>query len=633
MDAVSHGFSSALPKIHCHALSESSYNPVPSEAHQPKPASSRRFQVKPFSRSSASEENARETQQKAKKQAHSVKDLSKKNDDYDGSSTPDRYLDGMDRLDIASLLQQEDTGLSEGQLIHAHLINHGLEQHTFLANVLMSMYRRVGSLEDSTLVFNKMLHPSVVSWNAMITLLSENGLTDEAFRLYLEMQHQGVEPNQVTLICALSTCTNLSDGKVIHAYIRHHIDEPPVKLLNALINMYGKCGAAEDAREVFDNMQMRNVVSWNTIIASYSGTGNGREPIGKEPIDLFWQMQQQGFQPDEVTLITVICACANSVAIGDGISIHAYIIENGFESNVVVGNALINMYGKCRALEDAYIVFARLPQHTVVSWNAFITACSEQGQANEAFLAYQQMLQQGVGPNEITFLSMIGACALPEALAVGKTIHKEILNTNLKSKVFIGNALISMYGKCGALKDAHLVFDNMSQQNIISWSALIAAYSENGQGKEALQLFQKMKQANVEPNEVTFLNLLSACCHAGMVKEGTYFLVSMVDEYSITPTLKHYNCMVDLLGRVGQLEKAEDMINQMPLHPDSQIWMTLLGACRIHKDATRAHRAAKHLFDLIPQNMPAYVQLSNIYATDGRWDDVDKVTEAMAQSV
>lgn len=550
-------------------------------------------------------------------------------------SVPDRDPHSLNTKEftrhLKCLLQQDDIDLKQVFLIQAQVIDRGLEQDNFLSNILMSMYRRVGSMEEAALIFNKMLHPSVVSWTAMISLLSENKLIDQAFQLYLEMRKQGFDPNQITLITTLSICTKLAEGKAIHAYICDHIDQPCTKLLNALICMYGKCGDVAAARAVFDNMQVRDVVSWNSILAAYSENIDGKRSKGKEPIELFWQMQQESLQPDVVTLIAVLGSCANATVIPDGISIHAYIIEHGFESSISVGNALVNMYGKCRALDDAFIVFARrLPKANQVSWNALITACSEQAQASKAFQVFQDMVDQGVTPNNITFLSMLGACAQPEALAVGKAIHKEISRSKFKSLVYISNALINMYGKCGDLEDAQLVFDSMSKQNLVSWSTLIAAYCENGKGEEALELSGKMQHANVQPNEIVFLNLLTACCHAELLKEGTFFFTTMVSQYHIRPTLKHYNCMVDLLGRVGQLAQAEDLIDQMPCAPDSQIWMALLGACRVRKDAKQANRIAKHVLHLMQQNVPTYVQLPYV---DGRWDDVDKVRESTAQSV
>lgn len=377
---------------------------------------------------------------------------------------------------------------------------------------------------------------------------------------------------------------------------------------------------------MFDNLQNRDIISWNALIAAHSNHGSGREAL-----KLFGEIRIQGLEPDRITFINALSACTNPGHLIEGKALHTWIVDAGFQSDVVVGNTLVNMYGSCGALDDALSIFEKMQRRDVISWSVMIGVCSQNDHAKDALRLFQGMRQQGVKPNRITFLNALSACAVPEALGDGKAIHASICDNRLESDDAVASALINMYGKCGDLVEARTVFEKMHQRDVISWSTMITSYSHHGYGKEALEHFLQMRQEGLKPNDIIFVSLLSACSHSGLLDEGQFFFASMTNDYGISPMLEHYNCMIDLLGRAGRLDEAEDMIHEMPCKPDAQVWTTLLGACRVHGDVERAERAAKHLFGFDPHNAGAYVVLSNMYAECNRLDSVDKIKKTMVK--
>lgn len=641
-------------------------------------------------------------------------------------------LGNLDRLNlqgIASFLKRL-IPFSEGKRIHEHVVKTGLDREPYVGNLLICMYRRCGALEDARSVFNSMPNPNVVSWTAIIAAYSERQLHNEAFLLFRQMQEQDVDPNQVTFIIILGVCAgsrSLGEGKAIHIRIIEYGLGSHLAVATALVSMYGKCGALEEAKVVFDKMHGRNVISWTAIIAAFAEYGNG-----KKALELFAHMQQEGVNPNSVTFVTILDVCGNIETLEQGKALHARIVDAGFESDLIVGTALLHMYGKykdvenarlvfermnyhdviswnaiimvysehadgkeafqlfelmrqecveanestfvsvlnvcnhpthivmgstihafivkagfqsdavvgtalvqmygmCEALEKAHLAFTKICQHDVDSWNAIIIVYSRHGHFEKAFKHFQQMQQEKVEPNEETFTHMLEACVSPASLAIGRVIHRSIVDYGFQSDV-TGTALLGMYSKCGALKDAHFVFDHLQHADAVAWTAMIAAYSQHGQGHEALTMFKVMQQKGVQPDIVTFVCLLSACSHAGLVEEGRYIFYLMIEDYFILPRLEHYCSLIDLLGRAGKLDEAEETISTMPFQPDTAVWLALLGACNLHGDVKRGKRIADQLFALEPQNAAAHTLLSNMYAREGRWEQLEEVTDALAET-
>jgi pentatricopeptide repeat protein len=488
----------------------------------------------------------------------------------------------------------------------------------------------------------------------MIAAYSKQGYDQEALALFRQMQEAGFPPNHFTFASILPACTNLVDLKKLHYEITRSGFQSNVYVGNALVDRYAKCGSTEDARGLFDKMTQRNVVSWTSMISGYTGNGQYWEAL-----KLFRQMQLTCVKPNTKTLTSLLPACANLAALERGMEVHGEIIRSGFHSDVFVMNALVDMYAKCGSMEDAHDAFdkmyewnavswttmvagyaqngrveeahkffQKMPEKDVLSWTALIGGYAQNGHGQKALRYFREMQLAGVKPNSKTFACVLPACASLVALEQGKEIHEEIIKRGLVSDVFVGSAIIDMYAKCGNIEGACNVFDRMTVRDVVSWTVMIVGCARHGLGKEALKIFERMQHSGSKPDHVTFLGVLSACCHAGLVDEGQQYFDSM-SRYCITPKMDHYSCIVDLLGRAGLLNEAEAFIHKMPIKPDSFVWGCLLAACRVHTNIEIAKSVAEHLFELNPKNDTTYVLLSNIYAAVGRWDASEKVRKLM----
>jgi pentatricopeptide repeat protein len=518
------------------------------------------------------------------------------------------------------------SALRRGKEIHERIIKSGFSSHVFVGNALISMYSKCKRIEDARKVFNKMSEQNVVSWNAMIVGYAQNDRGEEALELFRAMQSTGTAPDSATMACVIPACARLAalqQGKEIHAYAIRRGFGSDTLVGNSLIDMYAKCGSLTEALLVFEKFSQQSVVSWTAAIRAYASNGNYVKAL-----ELFYKMNLQGLNPDVVTLTSILSVCAQSGALQHGKHIHDYITRYGFDSVISVENALIDMYVKCGNMEDALCVFCRMSQRDAITWNTIIAGYSQNAQPDEALQYFRQM-QLTLKPNPLTISCVLPACTSLAALQQGKEIHGYTIRNDLLSDVVVGNALTDMYAKCGSIKYARKLFDNLSQKDVVSWTIMIAGYSMNGQGKDALLLFDQMQKAGVMPNHITFIAILYACSHAGLVEEGWKFFNLMSLDWHIIPKLEHYACMVDLLCHAGCLDEAYNFIKGMPLEPDASIWGTLLEACKTHCNIEVGELVADRVFELEPENARYHVTLSNIYAEAGRWKSLAKVRNKM----
>eukprot|EP01018_Ginkgo_biloba_P033757 Gb_25328 [translate_table: standard] len=517
--------------------------------------------------------------------------------------------------------------LQEGKEIHSQVVRTGLECDVFIETTLMTMYTKCGSMDSARQVFDRMSKRDVVSWSAMIAGYAQNGRASEAVTLFRQMQLADMKPNSVTVVSVLQACAHLGalpEGKSIHGCIMRNGYDSDVVIGNSLVTMYAKCGSVDTARLLFGKMSERHVDSWNAMIAGYAQNGHANEALA-----LYNQMQLTGMTPNSLTMASALQACTHLGDLQQGKQIHDYMIQSGLELNVFVGNSLVAMYARCGRIRIARQLFDKLSERDAVSWNGMIVGYVQNGQANEALALFTQMPLTELKPNSVTMLGLLPACAHLTALRQGKSIHSYVIRNEFESDVFVETALIDMYAKCGSIEIARQLFNKMPKRNVVSWNAMISGYGMHGHGEDALALYFQMQKTGVKPNDVTFVCVLSACSHAGLVDEGWQHFNGMSQDYSITPTDEHYACMVDLLGRAGLMDEALQFIEMMPCEPSASVWGALLGACRIHGSIELGERAAEHLFDLDPEHVGYYVLLSNIYAAAGRWDDVRKVRTMM----
>ncbi|KAL7098846.1 hypothetical protein ACP275_09G044500 [Erythranthe tilingii] len=341
---------------------------------------------------------------------------------------------------------------------------------------------------------------------------------------------------------------------------------------------------------------------------------------------------------------------------------HALVEKLGFQLNLVLQNAILHLYASCGNIRDAYLVFDNMPQRDIVTWNTMITQLVKSGDINSAYEMFLQMPERnvrswtaiisgfvqcgkpkeaielfskmeevGLRPNEVTVVAVLAACADIGTLDLGIRIHEYSDKSGFKKNIHISNTLIDMYIKCGCLDAAHRVFDGMKERTIFSWSAMIQGLAIHGKANEALELFFEMIQTGMKPNGVTFIGLLNACSHMGLINEGREFFSSMTRDYRIVPSIEHYGCMVDLLSRAGLLEEARDFIEEMPIKPNAAVWGALLGGCKVHKNIEMAELAMRHLHELDPLNDGYYVVLANIYSEAKKWEDAARVRKLMRE--
>ncbi|KAJ7551518.1 hypothetical protein O6H91_06G018500 [Diphasiastrum complanatum] len=548
--------------------------------------------------------------------------------------------------------------LAEGKRVHALVVESGLDSDIFLGKTLIDLYAKCGSVTDARKVFNTMPEHNVFSWTAIISAYGDHGQGEEAINLFREMQWTGIVPDRVAFVVVVKACAlvaALEQGKQLHSDIIKSGFESDVVIANILVDMYAKCGCIEHAQQMFDKMTQRDVVSWNSMIAGYVKSGciehahqvfeemsernvvswnsiiagyahNGR---AKEALALYEQMKQEGVQPNHVTYVILLKACASIAALEQGKQLHVQIIRSGFESDEMVSSALVDMYAKCGSMAHAHQVFDSMHERSVVSWTAMIAGYSQNGLGKDALALYEQMKQEGVQVNNVTYAILLKVCASIAALELGKQLRSQIKKGGFESEVIVDSALVDMYAKCGCIEQARQVFNKMSERDVVSWTAMIAGYAQQGLGKEALTLLEHMQRQGMKPDEATYVSVLSACSRSGLVDQGRHLFDSMCKGDSITPTMEHYACIVDLLGRAGCLADAEDFINNMPIQPDAVIWITLIGAARIHGHLEIGRHAFDCAVKLEPGNAAAYVLLSNMYAAAGRPDEVAEIRKEM----
>ncbi|KAL6341852.1 hypothetical protein AAG906_038097 [Vitis piasezkii] len=511
-----------------------------------------------------------------------------------------------------------------GKMVHTHVIKSGFAMDVVVMSSAVGMYAKCNVFEDAIKLFDEMPERDVASWNNVISCYYQDGQPEKALELFEEMKVSGFKPDSVTLTTVISSCARLLDlerGKEIHMELVRSGFALDGFVSSALVDMYGKCGCLEMAKEVFEQIQRKNVVSWNSMIAGCSLKGDS-----KSCIELFRRMDEEGIRPTLTTLSSILMACSRSVNLQLGKFIHGYIIRNRVEADIFVNSSLIDLYFKCGNIGSAENVFQNMPKTNVVSWNVMISGYVKVGSYLEALVIFTDMRKAGVKPDAITFTSVLPACSQLAVLEKGKEIHNFIIESKLEINEVVMGALLDMYAKCGAVDEALHIFNQLPERDFVSWTSMIAAYGSHGQAFEALKLFEKMQQSDAKPDKVTFLAILSACSHAGLVDEGCYYFNQMIAEYGFKPAVEHYSCLIDLLGRVGRLREAYEILQRTPdIREDVGLLSTLFSACHLHKKLDLGEQIGRLLIEKDPDDPSTYIILSNMYASVKKWDEVRKV--------
>ncbi|XP_031264122.1 pentatricopeptide repeat-containing protein At3g22690-like [Pistacia vera] len=562
---------------------------------------------------------------------------------------PDKYT-----LPFVLSACTKSSAYSEGLQVHGATIKMGFAGDLFVENSLIHFYGECGEIDDGRKVFDEMSERNVVSWTSLICAYARKDLAKEAVDLFFEMLEEGIRPNSVTMVCVISACAKLQDldlGERVCAYIGELGMKVNTLMMNALVDMYMKCGAVDTAKRLFYECKDRNLVLCNTIMSNYVGLGMPREALA-----ILDEMLIQGLRPDRVSMLSAISASAQLGDLLCGKRCHGYVLRNGLEGRDNICNSMIDMYMKCGEQELACLIFDRIsnkgivswnsliagfvrngdlesarklfgemPESDLVSWNTILCALMQESMFEEAIEFFRQMQSEGINADRITMVGVASACGYLGALDLAKWIYTFIEKKGIYSDMRLGTALVDMFARCGDPQSAMQVFDRMEKRDVSAWTAAIGAKAMEGNGEQAVKLFNKMLRQGVKPDDIAFVEVLTACSHGGLVEKGWNLFRSMKEIHGISPQIVHYGCMVDLLGRAGLLVDALDLIKSMPMEPNDVIWGSLLAACRTHQNVDMAAYAAERITELASDKSGIHVLLSNIYASAGKWSNVARV--------
>ncbi|XP_059635782.1 pentatricopeptide repeat-containing protein At4g30700 [Cornus florida] len=533
---------------------------------------------------------------------------------------PDNYTYAF-TVSASSALSSVKVGL----LLHGHAIVDGYASDLFVGSAVINMYLSFSKVALAYKVFDGIPEPDTVLWNTMISGLVKNCCFEDSMRVLRDMVVRGTQLDSTTLAAFLPGAAELQDlrmGMMIQCLamkVGFHCDD---YVLTDLISLYSKCGEIPTAWLLFQQIQLPDLISYNAMISGFSSCNET-----KSSVRLFRELLVLGLKANSSTIVGLIPVVSPFGHLDLTRSIHSFCLKSGIVFNSSVSTALTTVYSHLNEIESAKQLFDESPEKSLASWNAMISGYAQNGLTETAISLFREMQMLHIRPNPVTVTSILSACAQLGAISLGKWVHDLINRENFESNIYVSTALIDMYAKCGNIGEARQLFDIMPEKNMVTWNVMISGYGLHGHGNEALKLFTKMVDSGVPLSGVTFLSVLYACSHAGLVREGEEIFHSMLHNHGFEPLAEHYACMVDLLGRAGNLDKALEFIKRMPVEPGPEVWGALLGACMIHKDTNLARFASDKLFELAPENVGYYVLLSNIYSADRNYPQAASVRQ------
>ncbi|KAL6905270.1 hypothetical protein ACP4OV_002871 [Aristida adscensionis] len=517
--------------------------------------------------------------------------------------------------------------LSAARQLHAHAIKNKFNSDRVVGTAIVDVYAKASSLVDARRAFFGLPNHTVETCNAMMVGLVRAGLAVEAWELFQFMTRSGIGFDAVSLSGVFSACAEIKgyfQGLQVHCLVIKSGFDVDVCVKNSVLDLYGKCKALAEAYLIFYEMEKRDSVSWNAIIAALE-----QNECYEDTITHFNEMLRSGMEPDDFTYGSVLKACASLQSLEYGLMVHNKVIKSGLGSDAFVASTVVDMYCKCSMITEAQKLHDRMGRQELVSWNAIISGFSLSKQSEEAQKFFSEMLDTGLKPDHFTYATVLDTCANLATIELGKQIHGQIIKQEMLGDEYISSTLVDMYAKCGNMPDSLLMFEKAQKRDFVSWNAMICGYALHGQGLEALQMFERMQKENVVPNHATFVAVLRACSHVGLLDDGCRYFHIMTTHYKLDPQLEHFACMVDILGRSKGPQEALKFIWSMPFEADAVIWKTLLSICKIRQDVEVAELAASNVLQLDPDDSSVYILLSNVYAESGKWVDVSRTRRLM----
>ncbi|OEL19667.1 Pentatricopeptide repeat-containing protein [Dichanthelium oligosanthes] len=545
-----------------------------------------------------------------------------------------------------STLLSRCRSLAAVKQLHAHFLSHSnlpFPYNHFLSKLLSlstsSSAAAANAASDyALLLLSSHPAPTAFSYNVALRFFASSRPAT-SLRLFLRMLHAELRPDAYTLpflLLAAARCPAPALARSAHALLEKLGLRNHDHTVHSLITMYSCLGDPLAARRVFDGIPHRDVVSWNSMMKAYERAGMAAEVEG-----MFRSMVAEGVvAPNEVTVAVVLTACRGAGNLVLGRWVEEWVRSAGMEVDSLTGSALVGMYEKCGEMAEARRVFDDINDKDVVAWNAMITGqvyesvlvYAQNGMSNEAIALFHSMREVGVRPDKITLVGVLSSCAAVGALELGAELDRYASKRGLYNNVYVGTALVDMYAKCGDLDKAIQVFGNMPCKNEASWNALICGFAFNGRGHDAIQQFELMRNViELKPDDITFIGVLSACVHTGLLEYGRRLFNSLTPVFRIIPKIEHYSCMVDLLSRAGHLEEAWDFAEKIPGKADAVMLGALLAACRKCKNVEVGERVINRIIELEPSNSWNYVVSSKIYATSDRMDESARMIGLMRE--
>ncbi|KAL2523900.1 Tetratricopeptide repeat (TPR)-like superfamily protein [Abeliophyllum distichum] len=518
--------------------------------------------------------------------------------------------------------------LKWGRGIHCLVVKLGWDSNVCISNTLLTMYFQSGRHKDAEKLFNRMAEKDLISWNSMMTGYVLEGKCLDALKVLNELLDMGKMMNFVTFASALAACSDaefLVEGRIIHSLVIISGFHQNLVVGNALVTMYGRCGMMQVAKRVFQMMPEKELVTWNALIGGYADNEECDEAL-----ETFKLLRQEAESPNYITLINVLGSFWDpGNLLKCGMPLHAYIILTGFETDEYVKNSLITMYADCGDLNSSNHMFYGLLNKTPVTWNAMVAANAQHSQWEEALKLLLEMQRTKVNFDQFSLSAGHAASANLGILVDGQHLHSLAIKLGFDAYHYVKNATMDMYGKCGEMNDLLKMLPEPKRRSRLSWNILLSSFARHGYFQRAKDIFHEMLEQGAKPDHVTFVSLLSACSHGGLVDEGLAYFASMTTEFGVPVAIEHCVCIVDLLGRSGRLAEAEKFIDKMPVQPNDFVWRSLLAACKTHGHVELGKKAAENILKSNPSDDSAYVLYSNVCATSGRWQDVQRIRVKM----
>ncbi|WJX82856.1 hypothetical protein P8452_65568 [Trifolium repens] len=534
----------------------------------------------------------------------------------------------------------------------------------------------IGNMNHAHKLFDEIPHKNTQTWTILISGFARAGSSEMVFSLFREMQAKGACPNQYTLSSVFKCCSsenNLQFGKGIHAWILRNGVDGDVVLENSILDLCLKCNAFEYAESFFELMVEKDVVSWNIMIGAYLREGDveksldmfrnfpykdvvswntiidGLMQCGYERLALeqLYCMVEYGTEFSAVTFSIALILASSLSLVEVGRQLHGRVLKCGLNSDGFIRSSLVEMYGKCGRIDKAstilkdvplnflrkgnFGVTCKEPKAGMVSWSSMVSGYVWNGKYEDGMKTFRSMVRELVVVDIRTVVTIISACANAGILEFGKQIHAYIQKIGLRIDAYVGSSLIDMYSKSGSLDDAWMTFRRINEPNVVLWTSMISGCALHGQGRNAISLFEGMLNQGIIPNEVTFVGVLNACSHVGLIEEGCRYFKMMQDTYHINPEVEHYTSMVNLYGRSGHLIEAKNFIFENGISHLTSVWRSFLSSCRVHKNIEMGKSVSEMLLQIAPSDPDAYILLSNMCSSNHRWDEAAKVRSLMHQ--